>query len=101
MSRRTRKVGSVGRMGPRYGVRIRKQILDVEKLPDTYLCPNCAAESVKRVSAGIWECKKCKHTFASNAYFFSTPKAIHREVTGGHEGDTGGSITKEAGSREA
>jgi len=64
-----KKVGSTGRFGPRYGVRVRKTIKDVEESKKKeYECPRCHHEKVKRKSAGIWHCRKCDLTFAGGAY---------------------------------
>lgn len=74
MSQRTKKVKSVGRFGPRYGVRIRRRIREIESRQKTWHeCPNCAAPRVKRVSTGIWECRKCAHKFAGGSYMPHTP----------------------------
>jgi len=64
-----KKLGSAGRLGSRYGRRIKKRILDVEKLQrGRHKCPYCAKIAVKRLSAGIWECNKCDAKFAGKAY---------------------------------
>lgn len=74
MSLRTKKVKSVGRFGPRYGVRIRRRIREIEARQKTWHeCPNCAAPRVKRTSTAIWECRKCGHKYAGGAYFPRTP----------------------------
>ena len=38
----------------------------------TNKCPSCASPSVKRVSVGLWNCKKCGYRFAGGAYTPST-----------------------------
>ena len=69
MTRRTKKVGTAGRFQARYGVRARTRIRDVEAQQKTkHLCPSCGKKNVKRVSTGIWRCKKCGATFAGGAY---------------------------------
>lgn len=66
---RTEKVGSTGRLGPRYGTRVRKQALEVErKLRKGHKCPSCGAEKVKRVGGAIWRCRRCGVKFAGAAY---------------------------------
>jgi len=70
----TKKVGSTGRFGSRYGVGIRKKLLKVESLQiQKQKCPNCGFPTVKRKSKGIFACKKCSHEFVGGAY---TPKTI-------------------------
>jgi len=61
--------GSAGRFGPRYGSRLRKKISLVEKVQKKrQTCPACKKDQVRRVSKGIWQCKKCNHKFAGGAY---------------------------------
>lgn len=74
MSKRTKKAGSVGRYGPRYGVRIRRRVREVElRQKGSHACPACGAIRVHRVSTGVWECRKCNHKFAGGAYVPETP----------------------------
>jgi len=69
MARKTKKVGSTGRFGVRYGRRIRQRILDVEKAKkEKKPCPNCYKSGLKRVASGVWVCKKCGAKFAGKAY---------------------------------
>jgi len=75
MTRRTKKVGISGRYGTRYGVKIRKQINNIERQQKKlHPCPRCQYEKVKRISTAIWQCSHCNLTFASGAY-------IPREVS--------------------
>jgi large subunit ribosomal protein L37Ae len=68
----TKKVGSTGRFGSRYGVGIRKRILKVEKNQNQkHTCPSCGKNKVTRKAKGIFKCK-CGHTFAGGAYLPET-----------------------------
>jgi large subunit ribosomal protein L37Ae len=66
---KTKKVGSTGKFGVRYGRRIRQRILEVESSKkEKWNCPNCHKPGLKRLSAGVWECRKCRAKFAGKAY---------------------------------
>jgi len=79
---RAKKVGSTGRLGPRYGTKIRKLVLEVErKLRQRYRCPNCGAVKVKRVGASIWRCGRCGAKFAGAAYSPSALAAVPKRAT--------------------
>lgn len=68
-----KKVGSAGKFGPRYGMRLRKKWVEIDKKQRMlHECPSCRRISVKRVSTSIWECKKCGAKFAGGAYAPST-----------------------------
>lgn len=65
----TKKVHSAGRFGSRYGVTIRQKVAEVEKKQKIkHKCPYCNYKKVKRVSVGIWQCRKCGVKFAGKAY---------------------------------
>jgi len=65
----TKIVGSAGRFGPRYGKKVRKLVSEIEKLQKKrHVCPKCKMPYVKRISTGIYYCKKCKTKFAGKAY---------------------------------
>jgi len=71
---RTKKIGSAGKLGPRYGTKIRKLVVEVErKLKQSHKCPSCGAVKVKRIGASIWQCRRCGVKFAGGAY---TPSAL-------------------------
>ncbi len=64
-----KKVGSTGRFGPRYGVRVRRSIKNIESnLKQKYECPKCNHHGVIRDFSGVWTCRKCGLTFAGGAY---------------------------------
>jgi len=65
----TKKVGSTGRFGARYGRGVKVVVKKIEeKQRMIYVCPSCKGKSLRRVSAGIWRCRKCKAKFAGGAY---------------------------------
>ncbi|MFH1788062.1 MAG: 50S ribosomal protein L37ae [Candidatus Altiarchaeota archaeon] len=75
----TKKVGSVGRYGTRVGWKTRKQVARIEDdSRKSRNCPSCGKNSVKRSSAGIWNCPSCKTTFSGGA-FIATPKRKKQE----------------------
>lgn len=82
MSRRTKKVGSAGRLGARYGVRIRKRIADIEsESKGRHECPKCRAAALTRKANGIWICRKCGAHLASSSYMPTAPVAVRREIS--------------------
>jgi large subunit ribosomal protein L37Ae len=81
MSRRTKKVGPAGRLGARYGVRIRKRIAEVEiQSKGRHDCPKCKAKALVRRANGIWECRKCGSKMASSSYMPTPKVAVKREL---------------------
>jgi large subunit ribosomal protein L37Ae len=89
MSKRTKKASMTGRFGPRYGVSIRRRVLEVEtKQRGRHICPKCAAKALSRTSTGIWSCRKCSHKYAGGAYFPETAvyKTVERAIRDAVEG---------------
>ncbi|TMA05726.1 MAG: 50S ribosomal protein L37ae [Methanobacteriota archaeon] len=81
MARRTRKAGMVARFGPRYGVRIRRRVQEIEEgLKHRHACPRCAAIAVRRASTGVWKCRRCGYVFAGGAYRPIVTTSFKREV---------------------
>jgi large subunit ribosomal protein L37Ae len=79
VSKRTKKVGATGWMGPRYGIRIRRRVLEIDRArAKPAACPRCATTTLGRVASGIFECRRCGTRFASNAYVFAAPPPISR-----------------------
>jgi large subunit ribosomal protein L37Ae len=69
MGRKTKKVGLARGLGTRYGATVRKRYVKVvSETKKTHKCPQCGSATVKRESVGIWNCRKCGHTFAGGAY---------------------------------
>jgi large subunit ribosomal protein L37Ae len=79
MSKRTKKVGGTGWMGPRYGIRIRRRVLDIDRAKIApAACPRCSTTTLARVASGVYECRRCGTRYASSAYVFAAPPAITR-----------------------
>jgi len=65
---RTKKVKAAGRFGVRYGRKVRGKIAAVESLQrKKQQCIFCNGVA-KRLSKGIWKCKKCDKKFAHHTY---------------------------------
>jgi len=65
----TKKVKVAGRFGARYGRKVRAEIADIESLQrKKQHCIFCDG-TAKRVSKGIWRCKKCNKKFIGHVYF--------------------------------
>lgn len=65
----TKKVGTTGRFGAKYGRRTKNLVRDIELVSKaTHVCQRCQAEAVKKVSTGVWSCKHCGAKFAGGAY---------------------------------
>jgi large subunit ribosomal protein L37Ae len=70
---RTKKAGTAGRFGARYGVTLRQRVAKIEQnMKAKHKCPSCQTKAVRRVSTGIWSCRKCGHTFTGGAYIPAT-----------------------------
>ncbi len=70
----TKRVGSTGRFGPRYGRRLRKLVTEIErKAKAKHKCGKCGEIAVKRIGTGIWRCKKCGNVMVGGAYSPTTP----------------------------
>ncbi len=81
MARRTKQVGVVGRFGPRYGVRIRRRVQEIEEARRaSHVCPKCQAAAVRRRSSGVWQCRHCGHVFAGGAYRPVVTTSFRREL---------------------
>lgn len=79
MSKRTKKVGNTGWMGPRYGIRIRRRVLDIDRARSgSGTCPRCSTTTIDRLASGVFECRRCGVKFASGSYLFSAPPPITR-----------------------
>ncbi len=80
----TKKVGSTGRFKGRYGVGVKKRVLEVEnKMKAKVPCPFCGFEKLQREAAGLFYCNKCGNKFTGGAYETQTlvGKSINKMVS--------------------
>jgi large subunit ribosomal protein L37Ae len=75
------KYGSVKRFGTRYG-RNNKEVFGKIEQEQRRLhkCPYCNFVKVKRISPGIWRCRKCNAKFTSKAYTVSKFPDLRRII---------------------
>ena len=60
---------STKRFGPRYGPRLKNKNAQIEAVQRSkQMCPYCRKKAVKRISVGIWHCRKCEKKFTDRAY---------------------------------
>jgi large subunit ribosomal protein L37Ae len=86
MSKRTKKVGRTGWMGPRYGIRVRRRVLEIDRARDqSYACPKCSTVTLRRAGSGIYQCHRCHTSFASDAYVFHPAPPLFRTEELGKE----------------
>lgn len=77
VGKRTKKVGPTRGLGSRYGSTVRKRYIKiVEILKKLHECPQCGLQRVKRISVGLWKCRKCGFTFTGGAYTPTTKLGI-------------------------
>jgi large subunit ribosomal protein L37Ae len=74
---KTKKVGPTRGLGPRYGSTVRKRYIKVvTEMKKPHKCPQCGFSHVRRVSVGVWRCRKCGFTFTGGAYTPTTKLGI-------------------------
>ncbi len=67
MSKKSKKK-SAG-IGVRYGRTVRNQWATIKQnLKVNQYCQKCGTQSVRRMSVGLWQCRKCGFTFSGAAY---------------------------------
>jgi large subunit ribosomal protein L37Ae len=96
LAKRTQKAGATARYGPRYGVSVRRRAGSaLAKKSRKYTCPNCQYPKVRRKVAGIWECRKCQHTFSGGFWepYTRASDANKRIVRRSMEGATATDMT--------
>jgi len=77
------------RFGARYGRSLKQRFIEIENLHRIkYKCPYCSNIAVKRIAAGIWQCRKCDSKFTGKAYTITkkkTAKELTAEIIGAEE----------------
>jgi len=77
MGKRTKKVGPARGLGARYGATVRKRYIKViTEMKKEHRCPQCNFARVKRISVGVWQCRKCGFTFTGGAYTPATKLGV-------------------------
>jgi large subunit ribosomal protein L37Ae len=77
MGKRTKKVGPTRGLGARYGATVRKRYVKVlTEMKKEHRCLQCGFTRVRRVSVGVWQCRKCGFTFTGGAYTPTTKLGI-------------------------
>jgi len=77
---KTKKVGITGRWGTRYGSRIRKHVRVIEEAKKKKKkCPVCETKVAKRISTGIWQCRKCGAKYTGGSYTQSTQPGLESQ----------------------
>ncbi|MBU0535669.1 MAG: 50S ribosomal protein L37ae [Nanoarchaeota archaeon] len=75
-------IASIKRFGARYGRTVKNKFGKVEAMHrKKYKCPYCSKQSVRRLSAGIWQCTKCNAKIASRAYTVAKKKTAKELIS--------------------
>ena len=86
INEKEKSLGSGKRFGVRYGRSLKQTFAQIEKEHrKLHVCPYCAYTQVKRLSAGIWQCKKCGHKVAGRAFTLSKDISIKEAVATGDD----------------
>ncbi|MEM2142329.1 MAG: 50S ribosomal protein L37ae [Candidatus Thorarchaeota archaeon] len=85
----TKKVGTAGRFGARYGSKLRSRVLEVELKAKGHRCPACNTRALRRKAAGLWFCRKCGALFTGGAYvpFTESGRTALRAIEQNLKGD--------------
>lgn len=80
-----RKTGLGGGLAARYGTAPRRRYIGIlTRMRRPHECPQCQTKSARRLSVGLWECRRCGFQFAGGAYtpFTKIGDAAKRSATG-------------------
>ena len=74
---RTKKAGVSASFQSRYGTKARKRYTGIiREMRRKHECPSCHEHAVKRLSFGIWICRRCGYKFSGGAYTPTTKLGI-------------------------
>jgi large subunit ribosomal protein L37Ae len=79
-----KKTGLGGGLAVRYGTAPRKRYIGIlTRMRRPHECPRCQVKATRRVSVGIWQCRRCGNQFTGGAYmpFTKVGEAAKRSVT--------------------
>ncbi|XP_004598609.2 large ribosomal subunit protein eL43-like [Ochotona princeps] len=77
MTKRTKKVGIVGKYRAHYGAYLRKMVKKIEISQHAkYTCSFCGKIKMKRRAMGIWHCGSGMKTVARAAWTYNTTSAV-------------------------
>ncbi len=79
-----KSLGSVKRFGVRYGrtTKFKRAQIEVLYYGRKLKCPYCMKYGVKRVFAGVWECRSCAAKFTAKAYTIEEKVPVLEEQVG-------------------
>lgn len=65
-----RKTRLGGGLSTRYGTAPRRRHIDIlVRLRKKHECPKCKVRATRRLSVGLWQCRRCDNQFTGGAYF--------------------------------
>ena len=65
-----RKTRLGGGLSTRYGTAPRRRHIDIlVRLRKKHECPKCKVRAARRLSVGLWQCRRCGNQFTGGAYF--------------------------------
>jgi large subunit ribosomal protein L37Ae len=65
-----RKTRLGGGLATRYGTAPRRRHIDIlVRLRKKHECPKCKVRAARRLSVGLWQCRRCGNQFTGGAYF--------------------------------
>jgi large subunit ribosomal protein L37Ae len=64
-----RKTRLGGGLATRYGTAPRRRHIDIlVRMRKKHECPKCKVRAAKRLSVGLWQCRRCGNQFTGGAY---------------------------------